>query len=218
MLATAKGQTIRFDVLQVRTTGRDSTGVRGIQLEEGDRVVSMTVVDPAATFMAATANGYGKRTAFDEFRAQRRGGKGIIGIQTSERNGEVVAAGAVREDEALMLMTANGMIVRTPVDELRVIGRNTQGVRLINLDEGDTLAEVIVVPSEPTPENAEAQAAAEAAENGNDADEARVDDAAGYMTDDTADVLADDTAEETDEADEAETDEDAGDDDDDENA
>jgi DNA gyrase subunit A len=172
MLATAKGQTIRFDVRQVRTTGRDSTGVRGIQLDAGDRVVSMTVVDSAATFMAATANGYGKRTAFDEFRVQNRGGKGIIGIQTSERNGEVVAAGAVREDEALMLMTSNGMIVRTPVDEIRVIGRNTQGVRLINLDEGDTLAEGIVVPSEPTPENAEAQAAAEAAENGDGPEDA----------------------------------------------
>ena len=212
MLTTAKGQTIRFDVLQVRATGRNTTGVRGIRLDPDDRVVSMTVVNPDATFMTATVNGYGKRTSFDEFRPQNRGGKGIIGIQTSERNGEVVAAGAVREDEALMLMTANGLIVRTPVSEIRVIGRNTQGVRLINLDEGDTLIDAIVVPSEPTPENAEAQAAAEAAENGNDAadEDAGGGDATEYMTEDTAD----DTSEEADGT-EAETDEDA---DDDENA
>jgi DNA gyrase subunit A len=162
MLATTQGQTIRFPVEQVRTTGRDSTGVRGIRLELGDRVCSMSVVTPDATFMIATANGYGKRTAFDEFREQHRGGKGIIGIQTSARNGDVVAAGAVREDEALMMMTAKGMIVRSPVDQIRVIGRNTQGVRLINLEDDDQLLEVIVVPSEPTPEVAEAQAAAEA--------------------------------------------------------
>ena len=166
ILATAHGQTIRFGVEQVRTTGRNSTGVRGIALEEGDRVVSMTVVSPEAAFMIATSNGYGKRTAFEEFRVQHRGGKGIIGIQTSARNGGVVAAAAVREDEALMMMTANGMIIRSPVDQLRVIGRNTQGVRLVNLDAGDSLLEVIVVPSEPTPEAVEAQAAAEAEANG----------------------------------------------------
>ncbi|MDD5705321.1 MAG: DNA gyrase subunit A [Kiritimatiellae bacterium] len=149
MLATAHGQTIRFAEEQVRSTGRDSTGVRGIELEGDDQVCNLTVVDPEATFMIATANGYGKRTEFGEFREQNRGGKGIIGIQTTERNGLVVAAGAVKEDDALMLMTANGMMVRTPVDQVRVIGRNTQGVRLINLDEGDTLLEAIVVPAEP---------------------------------------------------------------------
>jgi DNA gyrase subunit A len=149
ILATTGGQTIRFAEEQVRGTGRASTGVRGIALEGEDQVCSLTVVDPQATFMIATANGYGKRTPFGEFREQHRGGKGIIGIQTTERNGAVVAAGAVREDEALMLMTANGMMVRTPVDQVRIIGRNTQGVRLINLEEGDTLLEAIVVPSEP---------------------------------------------------------------------
>lgn len=149
ILATAQGQTIRFAVSQVRTTGRDSTGVRGINLADDDKVVGMVVVNPEAAFLLATAHGYGKRTAFEEFREQNRGGKGIIGIQTTARNGQVVAAAAVRETEAVMMMTANGMIVRSPVDQIRVIGRNTQGVRLINLDEGDSLLEVIVVPAEP---------------------------------------------------------------------
>jgi DNA gyrase subunit A len=149
MLVTARGQAIRFAEQQVRGTGRDSIGVRGIELAEGDEVCGLAVADHEATLLVATANGYGKRTDFGEFREQRRGGKGVIAIQTSERNGPVVAARAVREDDALMLMTANGMMVRMPVNEVRVIGRNTQGVRLINLEAGDTLAEAIVVPAEP---------------------------------------------------------------------
>jgi DNA gyrase subunit A len=148
MLATANGMSIRFPEEQVRDMGRGATGVKGIDLETDDLVRSLDVVDPAATFLVATANGYGKRTAFEEFRLQRRGGKGIIGIQTSERNGKVVAAHAVREDESLMMITANGMMVRSPVRDVRIIGRNTQGVRLINLEEGDTLVSASVVEAE----------------------------------------------------------------------
>jgi DNA gyrase subunit A len=122
--------------------------VNGIDLAEGDLVCSLDVVDPMATFLITTANGYGKRTAFDEFRIQRRGGKGLIGIQTSERNGKVVSAHAVREDDSVMMMTATGMMVRSPVRDLRIIGRNTQGVRLINLDEGDQLVSATCVPPE----------------------------------------------------------------------
>jgi DNA gyrase subunit A len=145
MLATADGTTIRFPEDQVRSTGRDSTGVRGIDLDDGNLVRSLDIVDTEATFLVATANGYGKRTDFAEFRSQHRGGKGIIGIQTTDRNGQVVAAHAVHENDSLMMVTANGMMVRSPVKDVRIIGRNTQGVRLINLDEGDSLVSVSVI-------------------------------------------------------------------------
>ncbi len=149
MLATAHGKTIRFDENDVRATGRDSIGVRGIALEGDDKVCSLLVVDLQSTVLTGTVHGYGKRTSFDEFRLQNRGGKGIIGIQTTERNGEVIGAAAVREDDALMLMTSKGMLVRTPANQVRVIGRNTQGVRLVNLDKEDRLLEITVVPGEP---------------------------------------------------------------------
>ena len=148
MLATANGMTIRFPEEQVRCVGRDSTGVRGIALEEGDVVRSLDVVEKDGTFLIATEHGYGKRTVFEEFRSQHRGGKGIIGIQTSDRNGKVVSARAVHEDESLIMVTAQGMMVRSPISDVRVIGRNTQGVRLINLEEGDTLVSASAVEAE----------------------------------------------------------------------
>ena len=154
MLATANGVTIRFPEEQVRCVGRDSTGVRGIELEDGDVVCSLEVVEPEGTFLIATERGYGKRTGFEEFRTQHRGGKGIIGIQTSDRNGRVVAAHAVHENESLIMITANGMMVRSPIAGIRVIGRNTQGVRLINLEEGDTLVSASVVEVEQDEGNA----------------------------------------------------------------
>ena len=153
MLATANGMTIRFPEEQVRCVGRDSVGVRGINLEDGDVVRSLDVVEKEGTFLIATENGYGKRTAFEEFRSQSRGGKGIIGIQTSDRNGKVVSAHAVHENESLIMVTAQGMMVRSPISDVRVIGRNTQGVRLINLDEGDTLVSASAVEAEPVVES-----------------------------------------------------------------
>ncbi len=164
MLATADGTTIRFHEDQVRSTGRGSTGVRGIDLEDGNLVRSLDIVDTQATFLVATANGYGKRTDFAEFRSQYRGGKGIIGIQTTDRNGQVVAAHAVHENDSLMMVTANGMMVRSPVSDVRIIGRNTQGVRLINLEEGDTLVSVSVIEAvEETADAAEPETEAIAA-------------------------------------------------------
>jgi DNA gyrase subunit A len=160
MLATANGMTIRFPEDQVRCVGRDSTGVRGIDLVDGDVVCSLDVVEPEGTFLIATEHGYGKRTAFDEFRSQNRGGKGIIGIQTSDRNGKVVSAHAVHENESLIMVTAQGMMVRSPIRDIRVIGRNTQGVRLINLDEGDTLVSASAVEAEPAVAAEEGDAAA----------------------------------------------------------
>ncbi len=145
MLATRSGMAIRFHESQVRRMGRDTTGVKGIELNEGDAVESMDLVEEGATYLTATRNGFGKRTEFTEYRVQKRGGKGIIGIQTTDRNGAVVASLMVREEDSIMMVTANGMLIRSPVKDVRVIGRNTQGVRLINLDEGDSLVSVTTV-------------------------------------------------------------------------
>ena len=159
LLATRHGMVIRFPETQVRPMGRDTTGVRGIELEAGDVVESMDLVEEGAAFLLATQNGYGKRTEFDEFRVQHRGGKGLIGIQTSERNGPLVAALTVRPEESIMMVTARGMMVRAPVAEIRIIGRNTQGVRLISLEEGDTLASLTPVAPEDNDERLDREAA-----------------------------------------------------------
>jgi DNA gyrase subunit A len=139
MLITLQGMSIRFSEGQLRDQGRATIGVKGITLEKDDRVVSIEIVDPNATLLVACENGYGKRTGFDEYRAQSRGGKGLITIKTSERNGLVVGAHSVRENDALMLITSGGQMIRMAVSDMRSIGRNTQGVRLINLAAGDKL-------------------------------------------------------------------------------
>jgi DNA gyrase subunit A len=139
ILITEQGTSIRFHEDQLRDQGRATRGVRGITLEQDDIVQAVEIVDPKATFLVCTENGYGKRTDFDEYRLQNRGGKGIIAIRTSDRNGKVVGAHAVNETDSLMLITAQGKMVKIPVSDVRVIGRATQGVRLINLDEGDKL-------------------------------------------------------------------------------
>ena len=139
ILGTAEGMTIRFDEQQVRSMGRASRGVRGINLRSGDHVVGMVIVEEKSALFTVCENGYGKRTGIDNYRSQTRGGVGLKNIKTSARNGKVVALKAVQNDDDLMLITANGMIIRTGLDEIRSIGRNTQGVRLINLKEGDKL-------------------------------------------------------------------------------
>ena len=133
VLCTREGKAIRFKEGDVRSMGRTATGVRGIRLGKGDEVVDMAVVDPAATLLTVCEKGYGKRTKFDEYRVQSRGGMGIINIRTSGRNGKVVAVRSVTDSDELMLITTSGMIVRIGVGELRTIGRATQGVRLITL-------------------------------------------------------------------------------------
>ena len=149
MLVTRQGMSIRFQEDQLRDQGRDTVGVWGIELgKENDAVVSIEVVDAAATLMCIAENGYGKKTSFEEYRAQSRGGKGIITMKTSERNGLVVGAHAVREHDALMIITEKGQMIRMPIDGVRVIGRNTQGVRLINLDEGDKVVSATTVEPE----------------------------------------------------------------------
>ncbi|MCK5850981.1 MAG: DNA gyrase subunit A, partial [Kiritimatiellae bacterium] len=148
-----------FPETQLRDQGRATRGVKGITLKENDRVKNMEIVDENATFLTCTENGYGKRTSFEEYRHQKRGGKGLIAIKASERNGMVVGAHAVQETDALMLITANGKMIRIAVNDMDVIGRSTQGVRLINLTKGDKLVSATTVEPEDsgmieeTPEN-----------------------------------------------------------------
>jgi len=148
VLATKNGQAIRFKETDVRAMGRTASGVKGISLREGDEVVDMAVVDPMATLLTVCEHGHGKRTNFEEYRIQTRGGIGIINIRTTERNGKVVAMKSIRDADELMLITQNGKIVRTGVDEMRTIGRATQGVRVIALKPGDRLVSVARVVSE----------------------------------------------------------------------
>jgi DNA gyrase subunit A len=148
LLATEQGQAIRFAESDVRPMGRPARGVRGISLAKKDRVVDAAVPRDDETVLAVTENGYGKRTLVSEYRVQKRGGRGIINIKTSERNGRVVAVKQVRDDNELVIMTAKGMVIRSPVKEISVIGRNTQGVRLISLSKGDKVIGVAVVPPE----------------------------------------------------------------------
>ncbi|HEU4386144.1 MAG TPA: DNA gyrase subunit A [Anaeromyxobacteraceae bacterium] len=146
LLSTAQGMAIRFEESDVRPMGRATYGVKGITLEEGDEVVSAESMAPprpgepeVPTILTVTRNGYGKRTELSEYRVQSRGGKGIITIKTTERNGPVVAAGPAHDGEEVMLITNRGMLIRLPVKQISVIGRNTQGVRLIAVESKDEL-------------------------------------------------------------------------------
>jgi DNA gyrase subunit A len=148
VLITREGMSIRFDESDVRSMGRDSTGVRGISLDKDDRVVALAVVDSAATLLVAGENGIGKRTSFEEYRSQTRGGKGIITMKTNDKTGSVVGALTVTDSDEIMLLTQQGQMVRTPVNNIREAGRNTQGVKLINLTVGDKLTAIARVVSE----------------------------------------------------------------------
>ncbi len=147
ILGTYDGMAIRFDEKQVRSMGRVSRGVRGIKLRKSDHVVGMVIAEEAASLLTVCENGYGKRTTLEDYRQQKRGGIGLINIKTTDRNGKVVALKAIQSMDELMMITANGIIIRTGLEQVREIGRNTQGVRLIKLKQGDKLvaAEKIVV-------------------------------------------------------------------------
>jgi len=142
ILSTRDGQAIRFKEDEARPMGRDTYGVRGMKLDEGDEVVSLDLVEPGATLLAVSENGYGKRTEMDEYRLTRRGGKGIITMKTTDKTGRVIGVRMVTDDDQIMLVTSGGKVIRLRVNEIRVIGRNTQGVRLINLEEGERVASV----------------------------------------------------------------------------
>lgn len=139
VLGTRDGMAIRFDEDQTRSMGRVSRGVKGIKLRTGDAVVGMVIAQKEATLLTICENGYGKRTDLEDYRPQKRAGLGLINIKTTDRNGKVVTLKAIRDEDDLMMITAKGLIIRTGLEQIRSIGRNTQGVRLIRLDEGDKL-------------------------------------------------------------------------------
>ena len=148
LLGTSTGMSIRFVETDARLMGRTAAGVRGISLAKGDRVVGCVLAEDDADLMTMTQNGYGKRTPMLEYlvhsedgstRAQSRGGKGRRDIQTGDRNGLVADIRAVRNSDSLMFITANGMLVRISASDIRTIGRNTKGVRVVNLKDGDRL-------------------------------------------------------------------------------
>jgi DNA gyrase subunit A len=148
LLATAGGMSIRFDENDARVMGRNAAGVKGIDLADGDEVVGLIRVHDDADLLTVTEHGYGKRTPLLEYlvhsedgstRAQSRGGKGRRDIRTTARNGRVVAIRCVKETDSLMMISAGGMIVRMGAETISRIGRNTQGVRVVNLKDGDRL-------------------------------------------------------------------------------
>jgi DNA gyrase subunit A len=148
VLITRQGISIRFHEVDVRDMGRNAVGVWGIRPEPGDEVVGIAKVIPEAQLLVAGSNGIGKRTGFDEYRVQSRGGKGIITMRTGERTGDVVGALTVHESDELMLITTGGQMVRIRVSEVRAAGRNTMGVKLIDLREGETLQDIAPVVSQ----------------------------------------------------------------------
>ena len=145
LLGTRDGQAIRFPESDVRSMGRTAYGVKGITLRDNDEVVAMEVLRPGGHVLTVTANGYGKRTDLEEYRIQSRGGYGIINIQASERNGPVVGISYVTGDDELMLITQQGQILRIRTGTIRPIGRATQGVRLIVVEEGDKVVSIVRV-------------------------------------------------------------------------
>ncbi|MBA3936278.1 MAG: DNA gyrase subunit A [Planctomycetes bacterium] len=148
LIASDDGQACRFNEADCRPMGRDTSGVTGIELGSGARVVSLLRLDPGTEVLTICRSGFGKRTPFDEYRLTRRGGKGVINIDTSERNGPVVVSLSVAPGDELMLMSRGGTVVRTSVDEIRTTGRAAQGVKIINLDDGDILTGVARCPKE----------------------------------------------------------------------
>ena len=152
---TKKGMSLRFHEEQLRDQGRNTVGVWGIRPEKGDHVVAIAIVDPDAMLLVAGENGIGKRTSFDDYRRQSRGGKGIITMRTGEKTGEVVGALTVREADEIMLITNKGQMVRTRVKEIRETGRNTMGVKLMDLRNGEKLQAIAPVVSQAEEEEAQ---------------------------------------------------------------
>ncbi|MGH7562610.1 MAG: DNA gyrase subunit A [Gemmatimonadales bacterium] len=148
VLATRGGMSIRFHESDVREMGRATTGVKGIELDKDDTVIGMVVIRRDSTLLVVSEKGFGKRSELADYRVQRRGGKGIITFHNTEKTGACVALKEVLADDELMMITKHGIIIRVPVEGIRVIGRNTQGVRVMNLDDGDLLVDVARVVKE----------------------------------------------------------------------
>jgi len=164
LLATRSGKAIRFKEAQIRETGRAAKGVRGIRLGKNDACIAMEVVKPDQTVLTVTGQGFGKRTLFKEYRLQSRGGKGIINIKVTGKNGEAIGMKTVSDKDEIMLMTEKGMVVRSPIKDIRTTGRSTQGVRLMRLEAGDKVASIAKIVPEDEEEPAAPQAPARAVE------------------------------------------------------
>ena len=165
MIAAREGKAIRFNESTVRPIGRVGAGVRGISIEESDEVVGMICVEPDSTqdVLVLSENGYGKRTDLDEYRITNRGGKGVKTINVTEKTGKLISIQAVTDDNDLMIINRSGLTIRTAVSQIRLAGRATQGLRIINLRDGDAIASVMAVPAAGDEEEVQS---AEAAENG----------------------------------------------------
>jgi len=167
ILAVRSGKAIRFNESDVRSMGRTAAGVRGIQVEENDTVVGMVCVDPADTatsILVVSEHGLGKRSALEDYRVQTRGGKGVKTLNVTAKTGQLVAIKTVTDNDDLMITTISGVTIRTGADDLRVMGRATQGVKLIRLDEHDSIADVTVVATSVEPEVENGEAGQEASE------------------------------------------------------
>ena len=160
VLITKEGMSMRFHEEQLRDQGRNTVGVWGIRPEKGDHVVAIAIVDPNAMLLVAGENGIGKRTPFDEYRRQSRGGKGIITMKTGDKTGDVVGALTVTETDEIMLITTKGQMVRTRVKEIREAGRNTMGVKLMDLRNGEKLQAIAPVVSQAEEEQAQSRRSA----------------------------------------------------------
>jgi DNA gyrase subunit A len=160
VLITRDGMSLRFHEEQLRDQGRNTVGVWGIRPEKGDRVVAIAIVNPAAMLLVAGENGIGKRTPFDDYRKQSRGGKGIITMKTGDKTGQVVGALTVTDNDEVMLITTKGQLVRTRVKEIRETGRNAMGVKLLTLREGEKLQAIAPVVSQADEAEAEVEAPA----------------------------------------------------------
>jgi len=162
VLATRHGMSIRFHEQDVRDMGRAATGVNGIALDKKDHVIDMVVVRRASTLLTVTSRGMGKRSELDEYRVQHRGGRGIITLKRTDKTGDVVALKEVLPDDELMLITKKGIIIRVPVEGIRISGRNTQGVKVMNLTPGDLVVDVARVVKEDEDEAGDAEDAEDA--------------------------------------------------------
>ena len=155
MLVSDAGKAAHFSESEVRSMGRVARGVRGIRLEENQSVISLIIPEEETSILTVSQNGYGKRSKSEDFRKTRRGAKGVIAMQTSERNGNLIGAAQVKDDDEVMLISDKGMLVRTRVSEINIIGRNTQGVKLIRLDKDASIASVTKVIKEEEEEEEE---------------------------------------------------------------
>jgi DNA gyrase subunit A len=148
LLASSSGKLIRFNESHVRPMGRTARGVRGLRLKKDEKLISLMVGDPEKTILCVSENGYGKKTALEDFPSHNRGGQGVISMKTSERNGLMVSAALVEDEDGIMLISDKGTMIRTSVSQIPTLSRNTQGVKIITPKDGEKLIECVTIPNE----------------------------------------------------------------------